>query len=120
MKKLLSMLGRLVDAGNTVLLIEHNLDCLKSADHIIDLGPGAGEAGGRVVVSGTPERVAASKKVLPQDFSRRRLRNMGGNRDKLSLFLIFFKRPVSRIRSKTLLTARYSGLYSSQSVNGPD
>ncbi len=72
-KKLLSMLGRLVDAGNTVLLIEHNLDCLKSADHIIDLGPGAGEAGGRVVASGTPEQVATSKESLTARFLREAL-----------------------------------------------
>ncbi|MEK6791214.1 MAG: excinuclease ABC subunit UvrA [Deltaproteobacteria bacterium] len=76
-KKLLSMLGRLVDAGNTVLLIEHNLDCLKSADHIIDLGPGAGEAGGRVVVSGTPERVAASKESLTARFLKEALKEHG-------------------------------------------
>ncbi|MBI5235654.1 MAG: excinuclease ABC subunit UvrA [Deltaproteobacteria bacterium] len=72
-KKLLSMLGRLVDAGNTALLIEHNLDCLKSADHIIDLGPGAGEAGGRVIASGTPEQVAASKESLTARFLREAL-----------------------------------------------
>ena len=71
------MLGRLVDAGNTVLLIEHNLDCLKSADHIIDLGPGAGEAGGRVVVSGTPERVAASKESLTARFLKEALKEPG-------------------------------------------
>ncbi|MBI5492791.1 MAG: excinuclease ABC subunit UvrA [Deltaproteobacteria bacterium] len=60
-KKLLSVLGRLVDSGNTVLLIEHNLDCIKSADHIIDLGPGGGENGGRIVASGTPEHIARSR-----------------------------------------------------------
>jgi excinuclease ABC subunit A len=54
--------GRLVDAGNTVVVIEHNLDVVKSADWVIDLGPEAGEGGGRVVVSGTPEDVARSRK----------------------------------------------------------
>ena len=58
-KKLLRVLGDLVDAGHTVLLIEHNLDVIKTADWIVDLGPGAGPEGGRVVAMGTPEEVAA-------------------------------------------------------------
>ena len=53
------MLQRLVDAGNTVLVIEHNLDVIKTADHIIDLGPEGGDGGGYVVAQGTPEEVAA-------------------------------------------------------------
>ncbi len=53
------MLGRLVDLGNTVLVIEHNLDVIKTADWIIDLGPEGGEAGGQVVAVGTPEEIAA-------------------------------------------------------------
>jgi excinuclease ABC subunit A len=57
-RRLLDVLGRLVDAGNTVLLIEHNLDVIRSADYVIDLGPGGGETGGRIVVAGTPEDVA--------------------------------------------------------------
>jgi excinuclease ABC subunit A len=56
-RKLLQVLGDLVDAGNTVLLIEHNLDVIKTADWLIDLGPGAGPAGGHVVAMGTPEEV---------------------------------------------------------------
>jgi excinuclease ABC subunit A len=56
--KLLDVLQRLVSLGNTVLVIEHNLDVIKSADHIIDLGPEGGEHGGRIVASGTPEEVA--------------------------------------------------------------
>ncbi|MFO0899448.1 MAG: excinuclease ABC subunit UvrA [Pirellulales bacterium] len=58
-KRLLAVLNRLVDAGNTVLVIEHNLDVMKSADWIIDLGPEGGEGGGRLVGEGTPEEVAA-------------------------------------------------------------
>jgi excinuclease ABC subunit A len=52
-------LQRLVDAGNSIIVIEHNPDVMKNADYIIDLGPGAGEAGGYVVATGTPEEVAA-------------------------------------------------------------
>ncbi len=58
-RKLLAVLGRLVDLGNTVLVIEHNLDVLKTADWIIDLGPEGGEGGGQVVAVGTPEEIAA-------------------------------------------------------------
>jgi excinuclease ABC subunit A len=58
---LLRVLQRLVDAGNTVVIIEHHLDVIKNADHIIDLGPGAGDKGGYVVATGTPEEVAGEK-----------------------------------------------------------
>jgi excinuclease ABC subunit A len=58
-RQLLIVLDRLVDAGNTVLVIEHNLDVIKSADRIIDLGPEGGDRGGEIVVAGTPEQVAA-------------------------------------------------------------
>ncbi len=57
-QKLLDVLQRLVDAGNTVLVIEHNLDVIKSADHIIDLGPEGGDGGGTIVATGTPEDIA--------------------------------------------------------------
>ncbi len=61
-RKLLGVLQRLVDHGNTVLVIEHNLDVIKSADWVIDLGPEGGDAGGRLVAEGTPEQIAKSKK----------------------------------------------------------
>jgi len=56
--RLLDVLGRLVEAGDTVVVIEHNLDVIKMADYIIDLGPEGGEGGGRIVAQGTPEEVA--------------------------------------------------------------
>jgi excinuclease ABC subunit A len=59
-RTLLDVLGRLVDAGNTVVVVEHNLEVIKTADHVIDLGPEAGIAGGRIVVQGPPEEVSRS------------------------------------------------------------
>ena len=57
-KKLLELLSRLTDLGNTVVVVEHNLDVIKSADYVIDLGPGSGAQGGQVTAEGTPEEVA--------------------------------------------------------------
>jgi excinuclease ABC subunit A len=59
-QRLLEVLDRLVDAGNTVVVIEHNLDVIKVADRIIDLGPEGGDEGGELVAAGTPEQVAAN------------------------------------------------------------
>jgi excinuclease ABC subunit A len=57
-KKLLGVLNRLVDAGNTVLVVEHHLDVVKCADHVVDLGPEGGDAGGEIVAEGPPEAIA--------------------------------------------------------------
>jgi excinuclease ABC subunit A len=70
-RKLLDVLQKLVDLGNTVLVIEHNLDVVKSADWIIDLGPDGGEDGGRVVACGTPEQVMKSKKSFTAEALRK-------------------------------------------------
>ena len=60
MRKLLELLQALVKQGNTVLVIEHNLEVIKTADWLLDLGPEGGEGGGRIVAQGTPEEVAAN------------------------------------------------------------
>ena len=73
-EKLLESLNRLVNAGHSVLLIEHHLDVIKTADHVIDLGPEGGHAGGEVVVTGTPEEVAACKRSHTGRFLREHLR----------------------------------------------
>ncbi len=70
--KLLDVLQKLVNAGNTVLVIEHNLDVIKTADHLIDLGPEGGDGGGKIVVCGTPEEVAA----CPQSYTGQYLKRM--------------------------------------------
>ncbi len=60
-KKLIDILNRLVAAGNTVVLIEHNMDIIKNADYLLDFGPEGGEGGGKLIAKGTPEEVANSK-----------------------------------------------------------
>ncbi len=73
-ERLLESLNRLVDAGHSVLLIEHHLDVIKTADHVIDLGPEGGHAGGEVVVTGTPEEIAACRRSYTGRFLKAHLR----------------------------------------------
>lgn len=72
-QKLLNVINSLVDAGNTVIIIEHNLDVIKSADHIIDLGPEGGDKGGRVIAEGTPEEIIANTDSHTGRFLRNKL-----------------------------------------------
>ena len=71
--RLITVLQRIVEQGDTVIIIEHNLDVIKVADYIIDLGPEGGDGGGKVVVSGTPEKVAACKESYTGSFLRKML-----------------------------------------------
>ena len=71
--KLVDILRRLSDSGNTVVVIEHNLDVIKTADYIIDIGPEGGEGGGRVIAKGTPEEVAKNKKSYTGQFVKKYL-----------------------------------------------
>ena len=70
---LLDMLNKLVDRGNTVLVIEHNMDVIKMADHIIDIGPEAGDAGGEIVFEGTPEKMIGIRKSFTAQFLKEEL-----------------------------------------------
>ena len=72
-RKLLGVLGKLVEQGNTVIVIEHNLDVIKTADWVIDLGPEGGSGGGLVIAEGTPEDVAAVEESYTGQFLRRLL-----------------------------------------------
>ena len=72
--KLVHVLEKLVDAGNTIVVIEHNLDLIKRADHIIDIGPEGGDAGGRIIAEGTPEQVAA----MPHSYTGQYLKKILG------------------------------------------
>jgi len=72
--KLIGVLQRFADEGNTVLVIEHNLDVIKTADYIIDLGPEGGDGGGRLVAAGTPEEVAACRESFTGQYVARELK----------------------------------------------
>jgi excinuclease ABC subunit A len=78
-RRLLDVLAKLVDQGNTIVVIEHNLDVIKSADWVIDLGPEGGEQGGRVVAEGTPEQVAAVPESATGRFLEGVLRDSPGS-----------------------------------------
>ncbi len=78
-EKLLMVLHRLVDAGNTVIVIEHNLDVVKTADWIVDLGPDGGDAGGEVVAAGTPEMIAGEPRSATGSYLRRIIGGAAGN-----------------------------------------
>jgi excinuclease ABC subunit A len=71
--RLLKVLGRLADAGNTVIVIEHNLDVIKTADWVVDLGPEGGDAGGALIAEGTPETVADHPDSFTGQYLRRAL-----------------------------------------------
>jgi excinuclease ABC subunit A len=77
-EKLLTVLHRLADAGNTVIVIEHNLDVIKTADHVIDLGPAGGDAGGEIIATGTPEAVAVAPLSATGEYLRPVLRRRKG------------------------------------------
>ena len=73
-KRLLEVLQRLVEKGNTVLVIEHNLDVIKCVDHIIDLGPEGGDEGGQIIATGTPEEVTKSKESFTGQYLKEMLK----------------------------------------------
>jgi excinuclease ABC subunit A len=70
-EKLISVLDRLVDSGNTVIVIEHNLDVIKRADHILDLGPEGGDRGGEIIAIGTPEEIASAETSYTGEFLKK-------------------------------------------------
>jgi excinuclease ABC subunit A len=76
--KLIQALNRLVDKGNTVIIIEHNMDIIKVADHIVDLGPEGGDQGGEIVAVGTPEEVAATQNSYTGQFLKHYLNGLRG------------------------------------------
>jgi excinuclease ABC subunit A len=71
--KLVDILQRLVDTGNSIIVIEHNLDLIKTADHIIDLGPEGGEKGGEIIAAGTPEEICKNTKSYTGKFLKKYL-----------------------------------------------
>ena len=80
-EKLLLVLNQLIERGNTVLVIEHNLDVLKSVDYIIDIGPEGGEEGGYLVAQGTPEQVAQASKSLTGKYLKKYLKSWEARRE---------------------------------------
>ena len=76
MHRLIDILQRLVDTGNSIIVIEHNLDLIKTADHIIDLGPEGGDKGGEVIAIGTPEQIVNNEKSYTGQFLKKYLQIM--------------------------------------------
>ena len=81
-KKLLEVLHELVDQGNTVVVIEHNLEVIKTADWVIDMGPEGGDGGGEIVAAGTPEEIVKSKRSYTGQFLREVLRRQPATAEK--------------------------------------
>jgi excinuclease ABC subunit A len=79
-KQLMAVIQRLVDQGNTVIMIEHNLDVLLQADHLIDLGPEGGDKGGLIVATGTPEQIAKNTGSYTGTYIAKILKNKNANR----------------------------------------
>jgi excinuclease ABC subunit A len=79
---LLAVLKKLVEKGNTVVVIEHNLDIIKVADHIIDLGPGGGKFGGKIVCSGTPKEILKNKESITAKYLKKELELELNNHDR--------------------------------------
>ncbi|NMA32425.1 MAG: excinuclease ABC subunit A, partial [Alphaproteobacteria bacterium] len=73
-KMLLNVLQELVNQGNTVIIIEHNLEVIKTTDWVIDLGPGGGDAGGNIVATGTPEQIAENKNSITGKYLQKYLK----------------------------------------------
>lgn len=76
-KRLMAVLGKLVDSNNTVLMVEHNLDCIKTADYVIDIGPGGGDKGGEIICEGQPEEIMASKKSITGQYLKEYVEKLG-------------------------------------------
>lgn len=98
-KKLIKVLDELVTKGNTVVVIEHNLDIVKSADYIIDLGPGGGDAGGEVIATGTPEEIAVNKKSYTGEFLKVLLADQPGSQQPPAATIIEVKPSVVKLKA---------------------
>ena len=82
MHKLVEILNRIADSGNTIVVIEHNLDVIKTADYIIDMGPEGGDRGGQVVVCGTPEEVSECSDSYTGQYIKKMLKKYKDNLEK--------------------------------------
>jgi excinuclease ABC subunit A len=98
---LMGVLHRLVDSGNTVLVIEHHIDVIKQADHIVDLGPAGGDRGGRIVAEGTPEKIARSKRSLTGRYLKDVLAEKNGKRNGRGPSKVATKAKTIRAKART-------------------